>query len=120
VHAKFNGTGLLIYEVKNIKLGYADEKTNSSLFTFPSKANYSTNQIVKLNSAYQLVQYETTVLFLVNNSTNSIDASLALTTMVPPKNIVVNKNTTGTTGALSGLTIEFLSFVVLGLVAFVV
>jgi hypothetical protein len=94
---------------------------NAALFTFPAeKANYSARPIVALGTPYQVVQNATAVLWLVNNSTESLNASLQVSAYDASPAVVKNTTNATGTGALSGLAIEFLSFAVLCLGVFVV
>jgi hypothetical protein len=118
VAATFGGAGLLSYLLASNTTAYLDETVDPALFTYATKPDYSARPIVGLGAVVPLVQGQTAVMFLVNNSTVSLTASLLLAAYDTSPVVVVPTTNATETGALSGLAIEFLSFAVLCLGVF--
>jgi hypothetical protein len=118
VAATFGGAGLLIYVLYSNTTAYVDATVDPALFTYATKPDYSARPIVTLGAVVPLVQRQTAVMFLVNNSTVTLTASLLLAAYDATPAMVQNTTVATGTGALSGLAIEFLSFAVLCLGVF--
>jgi hypothetical protein len=117
------GPGLLAYEIALNATAYVGANVSAALFEFPAArggANYSARPIVGLGAPYALAQKATAVLFLVNNSTKELNATLMLAATDSATSTGKNSTNATGTGALSGLAIEFLSFAVLCFGVFVV